>query len=329
MQANSTFLISRTDSIGDVILTIPMAGLIKSAFPGAKVFFLGKKYTHPIIEACTYIDRFIDIDSFLREPLPEKIDCILHVLPKKAIAQRAKQLRIPIRIGTTNRIYHWWTCNKLIKLSRKKSDLHEAQLNTLLLQPFVQNLPPSLAAIGSLYGMDLLQPLQNNFLHLLSPKKTNLILHPKSQGSAREWPLENYITLIQSLPEERYNIFISGTAQERLLLDPLFDAAGYRVHDICGQMPLSQFIAFIGASDALVACSTGPLHIAAAIGIHAIGIYIPIRPVHPGRWTPIGKHVKVFVAEEEGRQNIQSDADYYMAKITPIMVARYLDQIKK
>ncbi|MEI7616388.1 MAG: hypothetical protein WCJ54_06705, partial [Actinomycetota bacterium] len=34
-------------------------------------------------------------------------------------------VKIPIRIGTSRRLYHWFYLNKPVTLSRKKSDLHE------------------------------------------------------------------------------------------------------------------------------------------------------------------------------------------------------------
>ena len=43
--------------------------------------------------------------------------------------------RIAERIGTTNRIYHWRYCNELVRLSRRNSVYHEAQLNLRLLAP--------------------------------------------------------------------------------------------------------------------------------------------------------------------------------------------------
>jgi ADP-heptose:LPS heptosyltransferase len=217
------------------------------------------------------------------------------VFPVKKIAFRAKKMGISLRIGTTNRIYHWITCNELIKLSRKKSNLHEAQLNLKLLKGLGIDDNSSLDEIGISFGLKKIKPLENAFSGLLQEGKYNLILHPKSQGSAREWGLNNFVALINSLDESHFNIFISGTQKERVLLQPLFDAVGNRVNDITGIMNLDQFISFINHCDGLVANSTGPLHIAAAVGKDALGIYPPIRPMHPGRWAPLGPNAKIFV----------------------------------
>ncbi len=49
-----------------------------------------------------------------------------------------------------------------------------------------------------------------------------------------------------------------------------------------GRLDFTQLIAFIAnAMMLLVATSTGQLHIAAALGKRAIGLYPSIRPMHP------------------------------------------------
>lgn len=293
-------LISRTDSIGDVVLTLPVAAVLKQYYPDLTIGFMGRKYTQPVIEACKYVDQFVDVDTFMNEKLllnGQPPQCIIHVFPERPIAKRAQQLGIPLRIGTTNRLYHWLTCNGLVKLSRKNSDLHEAQLNMALLKPLGIEASFTLLELAHLTGLEKLQPLPAHLAGLIKKDKYNLVLHPKSQGSAREWPLENFIQLIEVL-DERFNIFISGTEKERKQLPLLFEKAGHKVTDITGKMSLPEFIAFINQCDGLVANSTGPLHIAAALGKDAMGLYAPLRPIDPRRWAPLGPNAQYFVLDK-------------------------------
>jgi heptosyltransferase-3 len=294
----SNIIISRTDSIGDVVLTLPVAAVLKQHIPGIKIGFMGKAYTRPVIEACTFIDDFIDVDDFFKGSVTingQQPQAILHVLPVPTIAKKAKQLKIPLRIGTTNRLYHWFTCNKLVKLSRKKSDLHEAQLNIKLLAALGIKADYTLNDIFTLFGLHNIKPLDTAFKNLLEGNKYNLIFHAKSQGNGREWPLDNFIALAKLLDKNRFNIFISGTDKEKAALQPLLAMAGDNIIDITGKMDLYQFMAFINAADGLIASGTGPLHIAAALGKHAYGLFPPMRPIHPGRWQPIGPGAQVFV----------------------------------
>lgn len=322
-------IISRTDSIGDVVLTLPMAKIIKEKYPNCKIAFLGKEYTKPVIRACAYVDQFISLNDFMNKPLAVaglQPQCIIHVFPHKAVAKRARDLKIKLRIGTTNRLFHWTTCNKLVRLSRKKSDLHEAQLNLKLLAPLGITDTFPLSKIGESFGLERIQPLGPVLSSLVHPEKYNLILHPKSQGNGREWGLNNFIALINLLEPQRFNIFISGTEAEREKLQPVFDQVRDRVTDLTGKMDLYQFMAFIKKCDGLVASGTGPLHIAAALGKDAFGIFPPIRPIHPGRWAPIGENAKVFVSEKNCSDcKTTPAACHCMADIEPVKLMEALE----
>jgi ADP-heptose:LPS heptosyltransferase len=157
----------------------------------------------------------------------------------------------------------------------------------------------SLEDISKLYGLTRVEPLNSNFIQLIDNNKKNVILHPKSKGSAREWGVQNFIKLIGLLPEKEFKIFVSGTKEEGELIrgSGIFDSN--HVTDLSGKMSLGQLMSFINSCDSLVAASTGPLHLAAAMGIKAIGIYPPIKPMHPGRWAPIGLKASFVVKEKD------------------------------
>jgi ADP-heptose:LPS heptosyltransferase len=72
-----------------------------------------------------------------------------------------------------------------------------------------------------------------------------------------------------------------------------------RVTDLTGKLSLAELISFINSCDGLVAGSTGPLHIAAALGKRAIGLYAPMRPIFPQRWAPIGKNADYLVLDKQ------------------------------
>jgi len=321
-------IISRTDSIGDVILTLPLAGIIKEYFPNYQVLFMGKTYTKDIILLSKHIDEFInwsDIEIMTTKEQINKIksysaDYIIHVYPNKKIAQIAKQAGIPNRIGTSHRSFHWFQCNKLISFSRKKSDLHEAQLNTKLLQALGIDKEFSLVQLPGYYGLEKVRKLDNVFSQLIDPLRFNLILHTKSKGSAREWGLDNFKKLIDILPKEKYKIFLSGTEEDGLLFrDRLL--GNVNVVDISGKMSLAQFISFINAADGLIAASTGPLHIAAALGKRALGIYPPIRPMHPGRWMPLGANADFVVQNKECSDCRNDSSCHCMLELSAELIA--------
>ncbi len=302
MSTRKRIIISRIDSIGDVVLTLPMCGVLKHSLPQYEIIFLGRAYTKAIVDCCQHVDSFWDWDQIKTSPMDDQLKCfsevdvIVHVRPDREIASIAKRARIPLRIGTSHRSFHLFTCNKLIHFSRKKSDLHESQLNVKLLSPLGITRHYSTDELADFYGLTKVPALSEELLQLIDKEKFNLILHPKSRGSAREWGLSNFSQLINILPSEHFKIFITGTKAEGELVKDLFNSER-AIINMTGKLSLEQLISFIDECNGLVAASTGPLHIAAALGKKVVGIFPPVRPMHPGRWRPIGKQASYVVKE--------------------------------
>ncbi|EHQ28259.1 glycosyltransferase family 9 protein [Mucilaginibacter paludis] len=303
------FLINRIDNIGDVILTLPLCIYLKLLYPDITISFLARNYTRAIVEACPAIDHFIDYD--ILDQLTEneqvenirerKIDVILHTFNKSKIAKLAKRAGIPIRIGNTSNNSHFIYCNKLIRLSRGNSHLHEAQQMFLFLQPLGFTHIPTIGTLASYYK-DFYKPaaeLSTELSAHLLPGKFNLIVHTMSNGHGREWEMDKYAELINQLPLDKFNIIISGSPKEAEILNDWVKKLPPEVINLSGKMTLSQFMTFIYKADGLLASGTGPLHIAAASGIHALGLFPVSKSINALRWAPLGKKA----------EHIESDSD--------------------
>ncbi len=307
LTAHPKIIISRTDNIGDVVLTLPLAAFLKKKFPDGELIFLGKKYIKPLIDCCKNIDRFVDWDTLASIPEQERAivlkdigaEVIIHVFPRPEIARTAYKAGIKYRIGTSHRFYNWLYCNERVDFTRKNSPLHEAQLNFKLAEPLGITDIPSLDELGKSYGLTKLPVLNEEWKKLLSKDKSNLVIHPLSRGSARNWDWKNYNRLIEILPKDKYNIFITGTEAESLPITENILRYHSSVIDLTGKLDFVELIAFIANIDGLVAASTGPLHIGAALGKKAIGLYPSIRPMHPGRWAPLGPKAKFLALDKD------------------------------
>ncbi len=303
-----TIIISRTDSIGDVVLTLPMASLIKAILgKDVNVIFFGRTYTYPVISCCDSVDRFINYDTFLGFDKKDQVDflkecnadAIIHVFPRSNIAMASKSAGIRERIGTTNRLFHWLTCNRLVKLSRKNSILHEAQLNVKLLKPLGHSGNISLSEIQDLYHLNKISELPDKIFDLLSPEKFRLVIHPKSNASGREWNIDYYRDMIRFLPDKKFQFIISGGKNEEAFINEWMKKLPLHVVNLAGKLSLEEMIALLNSCHGIIAASTGPLHIAAALGKFTLGIFPPIRPMNPTRWAPIGKKAGYLVSPKE------------------------------
>lgn len=323
----STIAIARTDAIGDCVMTLPICGILKKNFPLSRIIFIASTYTKSIIESDKNIDEFIDWTllkaktqaeqiEFLRQ---RQIDFLIFAFPNKELAKISKRANIPIRIATSHRIYNWLYCNRLVNFSRKNSSLNEAQLNTKLLKPLSITEDYTLEQLADFIAFN---PKETNckYKEFLTKDKFNIILHPKSRGSGREWPVEYYQNLINLL-DNRFRIFICGTQKEMEGIS----FQGENVINTVGKMSLEEYIDFIAHSDMLIACSTGPLHIAAISNIHAVGLYPPKKNINPQRWCPLGKKVKIFCYDNPACEQCKKTTSCQcMLKITPQEVAEYI-----
>lgn len=329
MKVPGTIILSRPDGVGDSMVTLPMAGWIKAHSPSTRIIAVIKEYTRSIWANCTHIDAVLTLEELragnaVAQLQAVNADTIIHVFPHRELAGWAKAAGIPMRVGTSHRWWHWTTCNARVAFSRKRSDLHEAQLNLKLLEPLGLPTRATLGRLAECLGFSPPAPDATVSAFLVDGKK-HVLVHPFSMGSGVEWGLDHFAELIRSVDPMRFQVIITGTAAEAERYRSSLPLELEHVADAGGALTLEQLIALIGASDAMVAASTGPLHIAAACGKRAIGLYAPVRPIHPGRWAPIGLDAHALTAEEmEG----EADPQRLIHAIPPARVVRLLEALQ-
>lgn len=303
-------LISRVDNIGDVVLTLPLAGILKQYFPGIKITLLARDYVGAIADYCDYIDAFESWDNLSLLSKQEaistihamKFDAVIHAFPKKEIAKLMYQAKVPLRIGTGRRLYHWLTCNKKIYFSRAKSNLHEAQLNLKLLSGFeiLSEQKTNLKEVVNLMGLRV----DKKPVDKINSHPFHLIVHPFTNGNTREWPVSHFVQLIQSLPVDQFRVFITGSQKESDKIEAEIMPYCPHAMNLAGSFDLDLFLKFIANADGLIANSTGPLHLAAALGIHALGLFPVTKGMDVSRWAPLGNKAEVLMADPHCQNTI-------------------------
>lgn len=289
------------------MLTLPLIAWLKATYPSCRITFLCRNYTEKIVSCYEGVDQIYTLDALQQLSPAEqiqqlrslKIAIAVHIFPRKELARLFKKAGIPVRIGTSHRLFHLLTCNVRPNFTRKRSPFHEAQLNFELLRPLGVTTLPDFAQLNAwtkqFHAPTTLFPSVIELL--LTSGKPVAILHPKSQGSAREWPIEKYLELAQRLVERNYQVIFTGTDKEGAQFRELLPQ-NPQITDSTGLLTIEQLIALIDRSEVLVACSTGPLHIAGFLGKRAIGIFSPRVPIHPGRWKPLGENAVTVVYDD-------------------------------
>ena len=152
------FLVVRTDRIGDVVLSLPIAEILKERFPDAEVHFMISPSLKELLSNEPYIDKSISYNSQgFRKSVAllkkEGFDIAFLVFPTLTLSLALFLAHIPKRIGTG---YRWYSLllNRRIYEHRHTSEKHELVYN-----------------LGLLKAMGITTPVRKPHLHIKQEEK--------------------------------------------------------------------------------------------------------------------------------------------------------------
>ena len=300
-------LIVRTDRIGDVVLSLPLAEIIKRHFPKCRVTYLLREYTKSLAFENPFIDEILLLKEangkvIIKENYQElkkyNFDSCLIVYPTFQTALIVFLSRIKHRIGTGYRWYSFLLNHKIFE-HRKYAEKHELEYNVNLLKAFGIVEKVSIDKID--FHLNVESQSEKAIDKLLKdckiyPAKPIIIIHPGSGGSAFDLPIKSFKDLVVMLSKEsEVSIIITGLSSEKKLCDQL--VINDNIKNFAGKLSLAEMIAIINKSALFISNSTGPIHIAAALGKSTIGFYSKILSCSAKRWGPYSSSAKIFIPE--------------------------------
>ncbi len=285
-------LIIRSDRIGDVVLTLPMAEILKRE-EGAEVWFMGRDYTADLIKSSPFIDGFLSRDEVdkgtislaLKKLKQHGFDRVFVVSPDFRIALICKLAGIQTRTGTGYRWYSFLFNDKVFE-HRKTAERNELEYNLRMI-PWNGEYS---------YSVDSLKLVPKFEKFELNRSKVVTIIHPGSGGSAADLPVGRYREMTKILAEDgRFDIYITGSVAEKA---KCLEVKGEtRAFVLAGELSLKELTSLIKESDLFISNSTGPLHIAAATGCFTVGFYPKVTQCSAERWGPWTTRRLIFTPE--------------------------------
>jgi heptosyltransferase-2 len=117
--------------------------------------------------------------------------------------------------------------------------------------------------------------------HGLAPDRPAVALAPGAVGPSKRWPASAYATLARRLIADGFAVWVIGGPEEKSLAAEIIGDTTAR--DLTGHDLRNAILAQAAAAVA-VSNDSGLLHVAAALGTPAIGIFGPTSPWH---WAPL------------------------------------------
>lgn len=157
-----------------------------------------------------------------------------------------------------------------------------------------------------LVGRDLLETAGIN------PDTTIVLIHPGSGGCEKCWGVENYLTLADHCQaDELEAVFLLGPAEiERFDTETVRKFYSFKV---LKDFDLTQVVQVLTAMDVIVGNDSGISHLAAAMGKPALTIF---GPTDPAKFAPRGLRTQYFQIPKE---NFQKRCLAYIQKVYVIL----------
>ena len=165
-----------------------------------------------------------------------------------------------------------------------------------------------------------------------SPDKVVVGFQLGASEKLRQWPVEYFRELAKLLlaAGNKFEIALIGSPAERGLAEAFLDGFSNqelgRINDYVGKCSLTGLVECIAGFDVLVTPDTGPLHLAVALKVKTVSLFVTANPAHTGPLQDPERHI---VIKESPRQAMElaEYPDQPMAIIKPERVLTAVQRV--
>ncbi len=268
------FLLARLSSLGDVVCSLPAAVALKSAYPDCEVVWCVDKRFAGVVELCAAVDRTVvwpkaslERKAVLNDLGEFDAAFDLQGLFKSGMIvgkARAKQ-----KLG-----YHWqregaWLFSH--RVVPDPSSLHVTDQYVDVVRAF------GAECERAEFGLKP-EPTDVAKVRAMLPHGEVIVCNAGAGWATKRWPAAHFAALANGLHEQGKRVAFVGAESDRTAFEEVKREGATNAFDLIGRTNVKELVALISISRAHVGGDTGSTHIAAALGVPAIGLYSITRP---------------------------------------------------
>jgi len=302
-------LFVRLSHLGDVIHALPVWHAVASAYPGARLAFATQPAYAPLLSGLPRLERIIPFDRggglgawwrYRRAVRAFKptwtIDCQGNW--KGAVATRLSGA--PRRSGMQASDWREPSARRLLNdlapSSARPAHEDHAVDRQLALAQHVSGAPAAADFDLALTQAELQSGRATLAAHAPHANDTTpALMHLGRTGDPRSWPATKFFELAKLVADQGRPVVLVGGPDETDLMRAAQQAALHPlIHlelNTLALRPLAALFAAAAQANAqLVACDSGPTHLAAAVGLRVHLLAGPQDPSRTGPWPPPGRN---------------------------------------
>jgi len=300
-------LIMRYRFIGDTVLTVPFLRNLREAYPAARIDLMLEPFSGQVIEGCPYVDEIIPfefrtIHTYSSQTDRGKLAGYIHywkfirgrgydavfVLKRSlSSALLARAANVPRRIGFATEGRGGLLTDPVLY----RQDQHEVEnfLNCLR----VLDIPIRSKKL-ELWPSDEGDRKVKTLFAEAGWKQGDLkiIIHAAASLPAKQWPLERFASVMKMLKQKYTARFIyTGARGDSPLYQTIEQQGPFGGMNLCGVTGLRENLSVYRASHVFFGVDSGPMHMAAAVGMPVIALF---GPTDERKWGPWGEEHTVI-----------------------------------
>ena len=309
-------IISRTDKIGDLILSIPSFFMAKKMYPEAEIILLVRNYNYEIVKNLPFVDRVYKIDDFRQEELLEKIkyfnaDIFVALYNDSYISKLAKASGAKKRIGPISKFSSFFAFNQGVYQKRSKSIKNEADYNLDLIRKIdTEKFDKNFEIETKIYLENSHREVAKIFFAENNIGEKTLVVNPFMGGSAKNITDDEYVSLLQKIYDrvEGLNIIITcHISEEERGQEIINKIAREKVYLFANGGSLLNLAGIIEKGKVYFGGSTGPTHIAGSLQKTIVAIYPNKKTQSPTRWGVYNNPNVSYVVPDRTERKVKED----------------------
>ncbi len=289
-------LVRAPNWLGDVVMSLPALRAVKQVAPGVHLTLALPPHLAELFAGAEDVDETLPVEcgghsvvklgKLFREG---DFDSAL-LLPNSFGSALAVWLaRVPRRAGFA-RDGRSWLLSDAIPCDGRRRELHQVEYYLELVRELGAPLEFDRSQIVRLQPSAEAREQVRNVLagERKRPDAPLYVLAPCAIGPGKEWPAERFGRLAALLWKNGAEVALTGAANERektSAVSAAARAAGGGVIDLAGRNSVAQMAALFELAAGFVGNDSGPTHLAGAMGLPALGVFVR---TDPARYLALG-----------------------------------------
>ena len=276
-------LVLRYSALGDVVLATSVLEPLRARFPGAELAWVTDPLYAPLLQGLPALAEVHALDrgvpgalAALRRRLHGRFDVAIdlqHKVRSAVLAHAAAPQVVTFRRRTPGR-----ALLALVGVDPPLVRAHATELYAEALRPLGVTGGPGptrvhLSAAARALADDALGAARGPLVAIA----------PGARWATKRWPTERFAAVADALARDGAGIVLAGGPGDR---DAFAELRGHLRAPVAADLsplPIEALAAALARVQLLVACDSGPVHLAGAVGTPVVALYGPTSPV---RWGP-------------------------------------------